>query len=113
MARKASSKPSSSKDSTATIGFEAKLWLAADELRNNTDARPGQVFYSRQVPIRLRFLAKNKAADAKLGFRDRLKQTIFIDSGKLGTLALSAKKAAMASHRYQGTDNGFNANHLF
>jgi len=29
MARKASSKPSSPKDSTATIGFEAKLWLPA------------------------------------------------------------------------------------
>ena len=25
-------------DSTATIGFEAKLWLAADKLRNNMDA---------------------------------------------------------------------------
>jgi hypothetical protein len=24
--------------STATIGFEAKLWLNADKLRNNTDA---------------------------------------------------------------------------
>jgi type I restriction-modification system DNA methylase subunit len=35
MARKASSKPA---DSTATIGFEAKLWLAADKLRNNMDA---------------------------------------------------------------------------
>jgi type I restriction enzyme M protein len=31
MARKASSKP------TATIGFEAKLWLTADKLRNNMD----------------------------------------------------------------------------
>jgi type I restriction enzyme M protein len=28
----------SNKDSTATIGFEAKLWLAADKLRNNMDA---------------------------------------------------------------------------
>jgi HsdM N-terminal domain len=27
-----------SKDSSATIGFEAKLWLAADKLRNNMDA---------------------------------------------------------------------------
>jgi len=36
MARKASSKPSDS--STATIGFEAKLWLTADKLRNNMDA---------------------------------------------------------------------------
>ena len=26
------------KDSSASIGFEAKLWLAADQLRNNMDA---------------------------------------------------------------------------
>ena len=32
-------KPStSSKESTANLGFEAKLWLAADKLRNNMDA---------------------------------------------------------------------------
>jgi len=35
MARKASQK---STDSTANLGFEAKLWLAADKLRNNMDA---------------------------------------------------------------------------
>ena len=35
MARKSSSKPA---DSTANLGFEAKLWLAADKLRNNMDA---------------------------------------------------------------------------
>ncbi len=29
---------SNTTDSTATIGFEAKLWLAADKLRNNMDA---------------------------------------------------------------------------
>ena len=38
MARKASSKSDSGSSSTATIGFEAKLWLAADKLRNNMDA---------------------------------------------------------------------------
>jgi type I restriction enzyme M protein len=38
MARKASSKPDSGPSSTATIGFEAKLWLAAAKLRNNMDA---------------------------------------------------------------------------
>src|SRR6187200_3412322 len=27
-----------SKDTTANLGFEAKLWLAADKLRNNMDA---------------------------------------------------------------------------
>src|SRR5450432_3708877 len=29
---------SSSSNSTANLGFEAKLWLAADKLRNNMDA---------------------------------------------------------------------------
>ena len=39
MARKATSKPGSgTSQSSATIGFEAKLWLAADKLRNNMDA---------------------------------------------------------------------------
>ena len=33
-----SSKKQSKADSTANIGFEAKLWLAADKLRNNMDA---------------------------------------------------------------------------
>jgi len=32
------------------------------------------------------FLAKNKNADAKRGFRDRRKQTLFIDARKLGIL---------------------------
>ncbi len=31
-------KTKGSADSTATIGLEAKLWLAADKLRNNMDA---------------------------------------------------------------------------
>ena len=34
----ARTKTNPSKDSTATLGFEAKLWLAADKLRNNMDA---------------------------------------------------------------------------
>jgi type I restriction enzyme M protein len=34
----ARSKKSSSANSSATIGFEAKLWLTADKLRNNMDA---------------------------------------------------------------------------
>ena len=46
----------------------------------------GQLFYSTQIPVCLWFLAKNKAADAKRGFRDRRKQTLFIDARKLGTL---------------------------
>ena len=39
-------------------------------------ALPGQLFYSTQIPVCLWFLAKNKAAAAKRGFRDRRKQTL-------------------------------------
>lgn len=49
-------------------------------------ALPGQLFYSTQIPVCLWFLAKNKNADGKRGFRDRRKQTLFIDARKLGTL---------------------------
>jgi type I restriction enzyme M protein len=49
-------------------------------------ALPGQLFYSTQIPVCLWFLAKNKNADTKRGFRGRRKQTLFIDARKLGTL---------------------------
>ncbi len=39
----------------------------------NFDSLSGQFFYSKQIPVCLWFLAKNKAADAKRGFRDRRK----------------------------------------
>ena len=55
--------------STATIGFEAKLWLTADKLRNNMDAAeysrralPGHLFYSTQIPVCLWFLEQNEPA---------------------------------------------------
>ena len=49
-------------------------------------ALPGQLFYSTQIPVCLWFLTKSKKADAKRGYRDRRKQTLFIDARKLGTL---------------------------
>jgi type I restriction enzyme M protein len=49
-------------------------------------ALPGQLFYSTQIPVCLWFLAKSKNADPKRGFRDRRKQTLFIDARKMGTL---------------------------
>ena len=49
-------------------------------------ALPGQLFYSTPIPVCLWFVAKNKAADEKRGFRDRREQTLFIDARKLGTL---------------------------
>ena len=42
-------------------------------------------FSKSPLPL-LWFLAKNKNADAKRGFRDRRKQTLFIDARRLGTL---------------------------
>ena len=38
MARSSKTSTKTSAKSTATIGFEAKLWLTADKLRNNMDA---------------------------------------------------------------------------
>jgi type I restriction enzyme M protein len=50
-------------------------------------ALPGQLFYSTQIPVCLWFLTRNKNDSAgKSGFRDRRKQTLFIDARKLGTL---------------------------
>jgi type I restriction enzyme M protein len=49
-------------------------------------AMPGQLFYSTQIPVCLWFLTKDKGGDAKRGFRDRRKQTLFIDARKMGTL---------------------------
>lgn len=49
-------------------------------------ALPGQLFYSTQIPVCLWFLTKNKSFDSKRGFRDRRKETLFIDARKLGTL---------------------------
>jgi type I restriction enzyme M protein len=59
MARKASSKPESS-NSTANLGFEAKLWLTADKLRNNMDAAE----YSRAERDRLPQAARRVGAGA-------------------------------------------------
>ncbi len=38
MARKAGKKTSSTSSNGSNLGFEAKLWAAADALRNNMDA---------------------------------------------------------------------------
>jgi type I restriction enzyme M protein len=56
-------------------------------------ALPGQLFYSTQIPVCLWFLRKNKAAGANGNqsgpasrWRDRRRQTLFIDARKLGHL---------------------------
>ena len=57
----AKQKPSP-KDSTANLGFEAKLWLTADKLRNNMDA--GE--YSRAERDRLPQAARRASANARV-----------------------------------------------
>ena len=57
-------------------------------------ALPGQLFYSTQIPVCLWFLAKSKAArviknpdnSAPFSFRERRRETLFIDARKMGTL---------------------------
>jgi len=78
-------------------------------------ALPGQLFYSTQIPVCLWFLAKSKAADAKRGFRDRRKQTLFIDARKLGTLIdrvhreltdADLEKITSTYHAWRGDQSG-------
>src|SRR6058998_53375 len=84
-------------------------------------ALPGQLFYSTQIPVCLWFFRKNKAAGAngeKLGpasrWRDRRRQTLFIDARKLGQLIdrvhreLSdeeTQRIAQTYHAWRGTDD--------
>ena len=45
-----------------------------------------QLLYSTQISVFLWFLAKNKAADAKRGFRDRRKAVLFISNTSASSL---------------------------
>ncbi len=84
----ARTKSSASSQSTATICFEAELEMPSAEMRTTNRVFPTSTFvlHPSTSPPRLWFFAKNKNADAKRGFRDRRKQTLFIDARKLGTL---------------------------
>jgi hypothetical protein len=81
--------------------MEADRKVSSDELRTPNRVPPtsrfeihpssfasirGQLLYSTQIPDYLWFLAKKKAAAAKRGFRNRRKQTLFIDTRKICTL---------------------------
>jgi type I restriction enzyme M protein len=76
-------------------------------------ALPGQLFYSTQIPVCLWFLAKSKGADGQRGFRDRRRQTLFIDARKLGTLIdrvhrelleADLEKISGTYHRWRGAN---------
>jgi type I restriction enzyme M protein len=74
-------------------------------------ALPGQLFYSTQIPVCLWFLSRDKHNS---GFRDRRRQTLFIDARKLGHLVdrvhreLSdeeTQRIARTYHAWRGTDD--------
>jgi len=49
-------------------------------------AMPGQLFYTTQIPVSLWFVTRNKKADPKRGFRDRTRETLFVDARRMGHL---------------------------
>jgi type I restriction enzyme M protein len=74
-------------------------------------ALPGQLFYSTQIPVCLWFLSRDKTNQR---FRDRRRQTLFIDARKLGHLVdrvhreLSGEETqriAQTYHAWRGTDD--------
>jgi type I restriction enzyme M protein len=66
-------------------------------------ALPGQLFYTTQIPVCLWFVSRNKGNGK---FRDRRKQTLFIDARKMGSLVdrihrdLSDEEIVRISHSY-------------
>jgi type I restriction enzyme M protein len=82
VARSASSKPEAKLHGLGRQRDIRRALIEAD-LVDCMVALPGQLFYSTQIPVCLWFLSKNKAADAKRGFRDRQERTRSIGSGKL------------------------------
>jgi type I restriction enzyme M protein len=74
-------------------------------------ALPGQLFYSTQIPVCLWFLSRDKTNGR---FRDRRRQTLFIDVRKLGRLVdrvhreltdEETQRIAQTYHAWRGTDD--------
>jgi type I restriction enzyme M protein len=74
-------------------------------------ALPGQLFYSTPIPVCLWFLSREKKNGR---FRDRRRQTLFIDARKLGYLVdrvhreltdKETQRIAQTHHAWRGTDN--------
>src|SRR5438477_4037924 len=80
-------------------------------------ALPGQLFYSTQIPVCLWFLSRDKTNHR---FRDRRRQTLFIDARKLGHLIdrvhreLSeeeTQRIAQTYHAWRGSDDSLRNPH--
>jgi type I restriction enzyme M protein len=62
---------------------EIRKNIIEDDLVDCMIAMPGQLFYTTQIPVCLWFLARNKKNGK---FRDRSRETLFIDARKMGSL---------------------------
>jgi len=62
---------------------EIRKNIIEDDLVDCMIAMPGQLFYTTQIPVCLWFLARNKKNGR---FRDRSRETLFIDARKMGSL---------------------------
>jgi type I restriction enzyme M protein len=62
---------------------EIRRALVETDLVDCMVALPGQLFYSTQIPVCLWFLARDKSNGR---FRDRRRETLFIDARKLGSM---------------------------
>jgi len=98
--------------STNTSGEgEIRQKIIENDLVDCMIALPGQLFFTTQIPVCLWFLTKNKKEDIDKGFRNREKETLFIDAREMGTLTdrvhkeLSCdeiEKIAKAYHSWRG-----------
>lgn len=55
-------------------------------------ALPGQLFYTTQIPVCLWFITKNKKADELRGYRNRQRETLFIDAREMGSMVSRVNK---------------------
>lgn len=60
--------------------------LVENDLVDCMIALPGQLFYTTQIPVCLWFITKNKREDKEHGFRNRQKETLFIDARNMGSM---------------------------
>lgn len=55
-------------------------------------ALPGQLFYTTQIPVCVWFITKDKTENTVKGYRNREKETLFIDARAMGTMISRTNK---------------------
>lgn len=80
---------------------EIRKKLIENDLVDCMIALPGQLFYTTQIPVCLWFITKNKTeqhfTDAREPFRNREKETLFIDARNMGSMISRTHKELNAA----------------